>query len=632
MKETQRMRQCLRGLTLAAALAVAWTAIPQASAQLSIPFKEAYLESFDLAEPSPNGEGQALPLYWKCDAMDACIAVGNYADANDMTKFLDGPNMGTGLPDGTYDLIAGEDLKGLERAVGFLGDKTVASANLYLHIQNDSGADQTGLVISYDIEKYRNGTNPAGYKIQLYYSIDGKDWTSAGPNFLTTFPADADNEGFLPSPGTTISVSNKVLPLDIPEGSNLYLAWHYAVNSLDNLENAQCLGIDNVSIITRSPLISGVDGPVRSSPVALDGYVYFGDGVGNMCCREIANPLNGWSMNTREEGGSATSVVLGRPSLNMIGDSLYLFFMTNDSYLFCVEAGTGAVVWSQGPYLENASQIDITPAVVTGKTLEETLIYLSLYATGDGVNTKNQGYVLSVLAKGGAKQYESEPLVTEDATDVKLSSPAAHPGGVYVSVVGGDFAGFRLNPADLSVHTGLAKGTNAGTPPYVYQYAGVMYPRVLITGQDGTLSAFNASNGEVEFEGVSLTEYPLTFPVAWGDVVYTAGKNGVIYYAKGSDGSDPGETKYVFYEAAPDQAIQGLTLDPSGINNNPTLLFGTDAGDYYKVPLFDPKSAVIVRQSETGAGAFGTTPTIDQKLEVSLIGSEDGKVYTFDRH
>lgn len=381
----------------------------------------------------------------------------------------------------------------------------------------------------------------------------------------------------------------------------------------------------------QAPVIPGAGGAVRSSPVALNGFVYFGDGVGNMCCREIANPVNGWDLNTRTNGGSQTSVVLGRPSLNMIGGTLYLYFLTNDTYLFCVEAETGHKVWSSAhAYCYHSFDNDTTPAVVTGNGLADTVVYLSLYSKGYGMY-QNDGVVLAVRGDNGVKQYDSGNLIRQDATEVKISSPAAYPGGVYVSVVGGNYAGYRLNPADLSVQAGLGAGVDAGTPPYVYHHDGVGRPCVLITGRDGTLSAFNASNGEVQFEGVQLTRYPLTLPIAWNDVVYTAGEDGFIYHASAMDGSDPGNN-YVFYAGASGQAIQGLALDPRGLNNEPTLLFGTDAGDYYKVPLSNPAGVVIIEQSGTGAGVFGTTPTIDRTKEVSLIGSDDGNVYVFDRN
>ena len=70
------------------------------------------------------------------------------------------------------------------------------SGNLYGQFVNNTGSALTGLLISYDVEKYRNGSNPAGFRYQLFYSLDGSAWTNAGPDFFTSFAPDADNTGF----------------------------------------------------------------------------------------------------------------------------------------------------------------------------------------------------------------------------------------------------------------------------------------------------------------------------------------------------------------------------------------------------------------------------------------------------
>jgi len=94
---------------------------------------------------------------------------------------------------GIYNFGSGTTTSGgTDRAIGFLSSGTgTKSGNLYGQFVNNTGAALTGLQISYDVEKYRSGTNSAGFSIQLYYSSDGTAWTSAGPNFLTSFAADA---------------------------------------------------------------------------------------------------------------------------------------------------------------------------------------------------------------------------------------------------------------------------------------------------------------------------------------------------------------------------------------------------------------------------------------------------------
>src|SRR5262249_4731732 len=100
----------------------------------------------------------------------------------------------------------------------------------------------------YAVEKYRAGSNAAGFRIQLFYSADGSGWTSAGSEFLTSFAANADNNGFATAPGTTVNVSAP-LNVAIPSGGQFYLAWNYSVASGSTTTNAQALAIDDISIL-----------------------------------------------------------------------------------------------------------------------------------------------------------------------------------------------------------------------------------------------------------------------------------------------------------------------------------------------------------------------------------------------
>lgn len=138
--------------------------------------------------------------------------------------------------------------------MGFLGSGSVFNGNLYAKLTNNTGNPLSALRISYDVEKYRNGTNAAGFSIQMYYSTDGTTWTSAGSNFKTTFAgADANNNGFTTAPGVTVSVTNQSVTQAIPNGTDIYLAWNYAVTSGTTVTNAQGLAVDNINIVGLQP-------------------------------------------------------------------------------------------------------------------------------------------------------------------------------------------------------------------------------------------------------------------------------------------------------------------------------------------------------------------------------------------
>jgi predicted extracellular nuclease len=157
--------------------------------------------------------------------------------------------MSSSATNGIYNYAAGDPATATDRAVGFLSSGTATkSGNLYAHFTNGTGGPLTGLQISYQIEKYRNGSNPAGFSVQLYYSSDGSNWTSAGANFLTSLAFDVDNSGFSNAPGLTKTVTSP-LTVMIPNGSDVYLAWNYSVISTTTTSNAQALGIDDVTVL-----------------------------------------------------------------------------------------------------------------------------------------------------------------------------------------------------------------------------------------------------------------------------------------------------------------------------------------------------------------------------------------------
>ncbi|MBB3187917.1 hypothetical protein [Microbacter margulisiae] len=217
-------------------------------AQALIDVSTSYVQDFDAIGTSNTA---TLPNGWAADNTEGVRAVGSYANAGNTTTRNGGDNMSGTAHNGIYNFGAGDPDKATERALGGLASTDNSkSVNLYLQLQN-TGADPIGsFKISYDVEKYRNGSNSSGFSVSLYYSTDGEHWTVAGDKFMTVFPADADNSGFSPTPGSISSVSNEVLSLPSALASNqsIFLAWNYSVSSKSVTTNAQALGIDNVAI------------------------------------------------------------------------------------------------------------------------------------------------------------------------------------------------------------------------------------------------------------------------------------------------------------------------------------------------------------------------------------------------
>lgn len=191
-----------------------------------------------------------LPTDWRVSKDGTVRTVGSYAAATTATELVAGNSMSSSAANGIYNYGAGVANSAADRAVGWISSgMATRSGNLYVRFTNTTGSAIQSLNIAYDVEKYRGGSNAAGFSIQLYYSTDGATWTSAGPSFLTNFGADAANTGFASAPGTTTAVAGTLtFPTAIANNADFYLAWNYSVTSGTTTSNAQGLGIDNFQI------------------------------------------------------------------------------------------------------------------------------------------------------------------------------------------------------------------------------------------------------------------------------------------------------------------------------------------------------------------------------------------------
>jgi len=107
--------------------------------------------------------------------------------------------MPTNASHGIYNYGAGPASSATDRAIGGLSSNSGSkSVNIYVQLKNNGSTDINSFTISYDVEKYRKGSNSAGFTIQMYYSTNGTSWTTAGNDFKTSFTQDGDNYGFSP--------------------------------------------------------------------------------------------------------------------------------------------------------------------------------------------------------------------------------------------------------------------------------------------------------------------------------------------------------------------------------------------------------------------------------------------------
>lgn len=256
-RTTRRRKTNRRALTrtwrvIATVVVLALVSVYVAFAAISLSTTIPYTQNFaSMGIPVSSPAPSTLPIDFRQDTISAVRTLGSYGAASGQTLRVGGANVPTNAANGSYNFGAGTTSLGdADRAPGFISSGTATmSGNLYAQLVNNTGSALSGLTISYDVEKYRNGLNPAGFRIQLFHSSDGLAWTNAGPQFFTSFAPDANNNGFAVAPGATQSVVNQTLNVPVANGANVFLAWNYSVVSGSTTTNAQALAIDNISIL-----------------------------------------------------------------------------------------------------------------------------------------------------------------------------------------------------------------------------------------------------------------------------------------------------------------------------------------------------------------------------------------------
>src|SRR5207253_1668830 len=124
-------------------------------------------QNFDsMGIPATSTTPSSLPVDFRADATPTSNVgdirkLGTLSSAGTTTARAGGANLSTVAANGMYNFGSGTTpLGGSDRAVGFLASGTAtASGNLYAQLVNSTGTALSGLQISYNIEKYRNGSN-----------------------------------------------------------------------------------------------------------------------------------------------------------------------------------------------------------------------------------------------------------------------------------------------------------------------------------------------------------------------------------------------------------------------------------------------------------------------------------------
>ncbi len=231
------------------------TALTEVVTYPAIELNEETLSATENFDVMGTEETATLPDAWRIDRiLTAPRTVGRYDMADAQTMYSGGVSLPGNAKNGTWNF---GDNAGNDRALGGISTGVANGTrcvNVYAHLLNTGKKDIENVNVTYNVEKYRKGNNAAGFAVQLYYSIDGRNWTSAGNGFYTYFAPDGETIGYDEVPGETVPVSG-MLPTNISRGCDLYLAWDISVASGDAAQGAMALAIDDFSIKGELPKI-----------------------------------------------------------------------------------------------------------------------------------------------------------------------------------------------------------------------------------------------------------------------------------------------------------------------------------------------------------------------------------------
>ena len=204
----------------------------------------AVTQNFNAIVSSPG----SLPAEWTIQSSASERTIQNYAAGSSAISQVGGNSISNTATGGIYRFNANNVTT--EAAIGGLASGSLKSVALYTRLKNTAATSINNFTISYNVEKYRKGSNSAGFSIELFYSTNGTSWTSCGTDFLTSFSADSDNTGYTTAPGESVAVTSKTFTpsASIAQNSVVYFAWRYSVTSGTTTSNAQALGVDDISI------------------------------------------------------------------------------------------------------------------------------------------------------------------------------------------------------------------------------------------------------------------------------------------------------------------------------------------------------------------------------------------------
>lgn len=538
-----------------------------------------------------------LPTGFRVDKITTGVrTVGTFTGAGTATERVGGDALGTSAANGIYNFGAGPAATATDRAVGFLSSGSATqSGNLYEQIQNNGTTTITQLNLSYTVEKYRNGTNPNGFTIQLYTSTDGTTFTAAPAPFTTSFPSDANNNGFTPAPGATVTVTGS-LPVSIAPGASFYLAFNYSVTTGTVTTNAQALAIDNITIsapaltptITVTPATLAFPGTPVGSSSAEQTYTISGS---NLTGNIVINAPAGFEISTTSGAGFTNQITLMNNAGAVAATTIFVRFTPTSATSFSgniTNASAGATTQNvavSGTGIAATS----APTITSGSSTtfaQGTAGSFQVTATGNPAPT------FSVMSG-------TLPAGVTLSTSGLLSGTPTQAGTFTFTITATNSAGAANQTFTLIVADTEAPNTTiTAAPPASGNQPNVSFS---FTGTDNVgVNGFECSidNGTT----FAACTSPQTYTLA--DGTYTFMVRAVD--AAGNRDQTPAAFTFTIDATAPTAPVVSTPANGTLTNNNTPVISGTAEANSVVTIFVDGTS--IGTTTATASGTFAFTP------------------------
>jgi len=505
----------------------------------------------------------ALPAGWKVSKSATERLVTAYASAAGNTELAGSANISSTAGNGIYNF--GNSATTTDRAVGGLSSSTASkSVNLMVQLTNNGTASINDFTISYNVEKYRNGSNAAGFSIRMFYSTDGTAWTAAGTDFVTSFTADANNNGVTPAPGTTVAVTNKALAQSLAAGSSLYLAWNYSVTTGSTTSNAQALGVDDISITATA----GTPAPsITLSSTALNTF-------------------------TTTEGTASAS-----QSYTVAGSSLTadISVVPPAGYELALETTPGSNTPGTFSAYTAAAPLVLTR---TGGTVGSTRIYARLAATTTVAGSPYDGSITHTSGTATGSKAVTGTVTAANTPTPTSFTPAAGPVGTVITIAG----------TNLSTITSVTIGGTAAT--FGSASATAVTATVAAGNTTGAVVLSNGTTYTVPGGSFTVTAAPTVTTTTASAVTATTATSGGAYTTNNATITERG----VVYGSSPSPQIGGsgvvkLAVTGTASPFTASLVSLTPSTTYYV-------AAYVISE-------FGTTYGADQTFTTPGVPFED---------